>query len=464
MAQFEERVRSGTAAGARVLVLGFGAEGESAVRFLVSRGCIVTVHDTKPEAAFSAERREAFAAKGVIFQFGTPVPEGEFDVVLRSPGIRTDAPAVAAYRARRTPMTSATNLFFTLCPGTIVGVTGTKGKGTTTTIIYEILRVAGRRAVLCGNIGTPMLDTLSEITTDTVVVLELSSFQLIEMEQSPHVAVVLMTTEDHLDFHASTEDYVQAKMQITRFQSRNDITVYSSDYSASARIARAGNGKKYEVSTWRAVPQGCFVREDDIVFTDDGSEVKLASTSDIQIPGRHNLENVCAAVAAAKILALSDDAIQAGLRKFHGLEHRLEFVREVNGVKYYNDSFSTNPSSSVAAVQAFPGGKVLILGGSPKGSDFRELAQAVKADGKVRAILGMGEEWGRIKDALNLGHALYGIRLVEGLSTMPELVRAAHAEAKPGDVVILSPACASFGLFHDYKDRGKQFKEAVTGL
>ncbi len=461
--QLIEHLRHGTSGGVRVLIAGFGAEGQSAARFLASHGCRVAVYDQKPEDAFSAEVMEEFGAHGVEFLLGGAViPNGDYDAVIRSPGIPPEKILVHTTSGAPVPVTSPTNIFLALCPGRVIGVTGTKGKGTTASLIYEMLRAAQQDAVLGGNIGTPMLDLLPNVRQGTTVVVELSSFQLIDAERSPHIAVVLMVTEDHLDFHPTVEAYVQAKMPIAALQSADDAVVYNGDYPASVRIGAAGKGAKYEVSAKRAVAAGCSVDGTDIIIAGSSGKRTVAAVSDIALPGKHNWENACAAAMAASLAGVPDEAIRQGMRTFRGLEHRLELVREVSGVKYYNDSFATNPSSTIAAIHAFDAPEVLILGGSPKGSDFTELAKVIAERKNIRSIIGIGDEWTRVKEALTKA----GVTgpFIEGKRLMKDIVYTAAGVAQPGDVVLLSPACASFGLFTDYKDRGAQFKRAVQQL
>ena len=428
----------------RILILGFGVEGQSAVNFFIARdgNAQITVHDVQPESALGDIA--SWRLQGVVFQCGSDKITGDFDLCIRSPGVPVDAPILSELRARGCPITSPTQLFFENCPSKkIVGVTGTKGKGTTSTLIFEIVRAAGLPVLLGGNIGTPMLSLLPEITPDTIVILELSSFQLMDITHSPHIAVVLMTTTDHLDIHGSEGEYIAAKSMITKFQKSEDLLIYNKDYPNSCAIASGARGRVRAISA----------READAVV--------LTPT---QLPGRHNLENVCAAVVVAEELGISDEIIVNALRTFRGLEHRLEFVAEYGGVCFYNDSFATNPSNALAAIRAFDKPEILILGGSPKGSDFTELATEIASRGTlIRAIIGIGEEWVRIKEALDeagVAKSLY----IEGCISMPEIIAATKKKAHPGDVVILTPACASFGMFKNYKERGKLFKSEVLRL
>ncbi len=445
----------------RIAVLGFGIEGQSAADFFIEQGAYVAVWDAKSAESFDTDVRAKYEEAGILFDCGSARLGGEFDFAVRSPGISVHAAVLVDLRARGVRITSATQIFFDECSGRTIGITGTKGKGTTSTLIYELLRAAGVPTVLGGNIGTPMLSLLPQITDDTIAVLELSSFQLQDLTRSPHIAVVLMTTSDHLDVHADEAEYVAAKAAITKFQTEHDVLVVNSDYPNSRAIAESSLAQRVFVSAHERV-DGCYADDESVVWTGEGENEIIAATSDVVLPGRHNLENVCAAVAVAKMLHISDECIVGVLRAFHGLEHRLELVREVRGVRYYNDSFATNPASTIAAIRAFDAPKILILGGSPKGTDFSELATVI-VESNIRAIVGIGEEWLRIKAALEDAGAR-GIIYLEGCTTAPEMVAAAARVAEHGDVVLMSPACASFGLFNNYKERGYLFKDAVLHL
>ncbi len=375
---FEKVFGQGDVKGKRVLVVGFGVDaGESAARFFVGRGCVVEVCDLRPENEFSPLTVAALRALGVSFQFGVAEATGVYHVVIRSPGIPPNAQVIKKYLDAGVPVTSSTRIFLALFPGVIIGVTGTKGKGTCASLITAMLQASGIEAVLGGNIGTPMLDLLPHARASTIAVLELSSFQLIDIEESPHIAVLLMTTEDHLDFHGTTAEYLEAKAKIVTYQQTDDFLVYNSDYSNVLRLVQGAHAKRFEVSSNHAVQNGCFSDENTIFIAKNGARDAIAAIADIQLPGRHNRENVCAAIMAARCAGATGVGIVAGLRGFKGLEHRLELVREVNGVKYYNDSFATNPPSTIAAIRAFDAPEVLILGGSPKGNDFSGLAQVI---------------------------------------------------------------------------------------
>lgn len=392
---------------------------------------------------------------------GAPIPEGatsivgpdafkklqDFDLVIRSAGV---APHKISTGGK---IWSATNEFFEKSPAPIIGVTGSKGKGTTASLIASILEDAGYKVWLVGNIGISALSVLDQIKQDDIVVYELSSFQLWDLQRSPQVAVVLFIEREHLDVHANMEEYVEAKAQITRHQIPGDILIYNAENQYSVQIADSSVAQKigYPSDTAAHVADGWFYY----------GQQQLVSVDTLSIPGAHNIDNALAAINATWPFTQDVDAIEGGLSGFAGLPHRLAYVANVNNVEYYDDSIATTPASAVAALRAFAEKpKVIILGGSSKGSDFTELAtELTKHD--VQAIL-IGDEAFRIADALKaVGFTKYEI--LEN-ATAELFTRRAAELAVPGSVVLLSPAAASFGLFKNYADRGEQFIAAVNSL
>ena len=442
--------------GKKVGVLGFGIEGQAMTNWLLTNGASVIVFD---ERAFDPSIIEHFQGQAVEFRSGPFADFTGVEVIVRSPGIRPDIAALDVARQQGVIITSSTQIFLERAKGTVVGVTGTKGKGTTSQLLYNIISSDRDNVYLGGNIGTSPLGFLSELNDQSITVLELSSFQLADVTCSPHIAIVLMVTSEHLDYHPSQEAYVQAKAGITKFQTSGDTVIYNSDYPASVAIAGYSKGRKLEVSRKHIDSDGCTVKNNLLIVQFDGQEEIYMAASDFGLVGQHNWENICAAVMAARALGRSDQAIISTIKKFSGLEHRLEFVAEKSGVRYYNDSISTTPESAIAALQAFDQPKIIILGGSSKQSDFTQLAEVIKTS-NVKVVVGIGQEWQRIKEAIGPTN----IQLIEGLETMTDVVAACARTAAAGDVVLLSPACASFGMFHDYKDRGHQFKDGVKAL
>lgn len=359
----------------------------------------------------------------------------KFDVLVRSPGVYRYRPEIMAAERAGAEITSSTKLFFQISPTkNIIGVTGTKGKGTTSTLIYEILKADGRDVYLGGNIGTPVFGFLDKLTAESWVVLELSSFQLIDLKVSPHIAVVLMVTSDHLDWHVGPEEYVGAKSTITQYQMPNDYVIANKDYENSRKIGEMGGGRKIWIS-----------RSD--------------WTKSLRIRGEHNKENMAAAAAVAQVIGIRSSVIDRVAREFMGLEHRLEEVATVDGVTYFDDSISTVPETTMAAIDAFAEPKLLILGGSEKGSDFSELGRKISKCKSVKSVIVIGQMAERIKQAIGAG-----TKIVEGAKDMRQIVGQARAMARPGDVVLLSPAAASFDMFKSYKDRGEQFRVEVNSL
>ena len=271
-----------------------------------------------------------------------------------------------------------------------------------------------------------------------------------------------MTTSEHLDYHSDLNEYIEAKRNIFKFQNENDFAVVNRDYPASNESDIHTIGKVYQVSRVQEIMQGCFVKDDSIYLRMDGHEEAILPTKELGLIGRHNWENVCAAVVASLCAGVSMKSVLQVLKSFKGLEHRIEFVRLVGGVKYYDDSFSTTPETAIAAIETFEEPKILILGGSSKNSDFSELGQIISESGTIKAIVGIGLEWERIK--AEVGSLKPEVRVIEGLKSMEEIVMKCAEIGEIGDVVLLSPACASFDMFSSYKDRGQQFKEEVSKL
>jgi UDP-N-acetylmuramoylalanine--D-glutamate ligase len=386
-----------------------------------------------------------------------------FDVIIRSPGVKRNLPEILNAEKKGVEITSQTKIFFDLCLAPIIGITGTKGKGTTASLIYEMLKRQGFDVHLGGNIGKPPFEFLDKLTPQSMVVLELSSFQLQDLKKSPHIAVMLMITSEHLDYHKNVEEYIDAKRNLLRFQDHSDFAIINRDYLASHESDIHTNAKIFQVSRERdANERGCFVREQKVWVRENGEEKEIISTKDILLPGAHNLENACAAVMAATLAGASKSDIVKVLKTFKGLEHRLELVGEVNGARYYDDSFSTIPETTIAAINSFKNPEILILGGSSKGSDFSELGRVISSAKNIKAIIGIGKEWQRIKAQFIIRNSEFII--IEGAKDMKTIVMGASKIARPGDVVLLSPACASFDMFKNYKDRGEQFKKQVFKL
>ncbi len=425
----------------KIAIAGYGIEGESNYRYFSQ--------DPDSDITIVDERQPATLPAGVKTIIGDNVFQNlqGFDLVVRTAGlaprkIKTDG-----------KVWSATNEFFKKCPVPIIGVTGSKGKGTTASLIASILEAAGRKVWLVGNIGLPALDILSQVSSTDIVVYELSSFQLWDLKRSPMTAVVLFIEQEHLDVHLDMQDYVSAKSNIACHQTPANYLVYNGANQYSASIADMSDAQK------TAYPSVSTAHVDNKAFY--YGEQKICSVSALQLMGAHNLDNACAAIDAIWPLTQDVKAITAGLKNFKGLPHRLKFVRTVDGVDYYDDSIATTPSSAIAALRAFSKPKVIILGGSSKGSSFIELGRQLASEENVRAIL-IGAE------AENIAHACQAAGFVDyeiiEKPTATNFVARARSLAVKGGVVLLSPACASFGLFKNYSDRGNQYIAAVEAL
>ncbi|MDX1765933.1 MAG: UDP-N-acetylmuramoyl-L-alanine--D-glutamate ligase [Candidatus Saccharimonadales bacterium] len=425
----------------RVAIAGLGVEGRSALKFFRGRGALVTIVDEAESLAELPDGVEAFLGPESFESLD------KFDIISRAPSIRPD-------RLPSGPqITSVTIEFFNRCPAPIIAVTGTKGKGTTTTLIAEILKNAGKTVHILGNIGAPGLDILDHISKDDVVCYEISSFQLWDLKKSPKVAVVLMVVEDHLDVHRSPEEYYEAKANIGRFQSSDDLVVVHPDNQNSAAIASKSPARMVRYLT----EEGAHIRGDDIVISDQ----KICSVGEVGLIGRHNLENIAAAVTAAWEYTQDIPAIATAVKEFSGLEHRLEKVADIGGISYYDDSFSTTPTTTMAAINSFDQPIVLIIGGWDKGANFSEMADLIQKS-NVKGVVVAGDTAPKILKALE--SVEYQGQVSSGQSGMTDMVSAAKDMATDGDIVLLSPGCASFGLFDNYKQRGNQFKDEVRKL
>ncbi len=429
----------------KVAIAGFGVEGQAAYRYFSAQGDQITILDEKPIAnpPSDAEVKSGADAFNNL---------DEFDLILRAPSIRPDRLKTAK------KITTGTKEFFAHCPAKIIGVTGTKGKGTTASLIELMLKKAGFKTHLVGNIGVPALDELPKITAKDVVVYELSSYQLWDLAQSPQIAVVLMMEPEHLDIHKDVVEYTTAKSNISNHQSPDDVIVYLPGNKLTEQTALNGDGQKIPYT--RA--PGAYQNGSKIVI--DNTEI--IDVKELPLPGKHNVDNACAAVTAVWQLTQDAQAIAAGLKEFKGLDHRLKFVAEVRGVKYFDDSFATTPGSAIAALNAFAEPKVIILGGSDKGADFEALAQeVVSQNDSVRAVILIGQMQDRLYAAFKeAGLDDNKIVKMPDQPTMSEIVKAATQKAQSRDIIILSPACASLDMFKSYKDRGEQFIAAVKNL
>jgi len=450
-----------------IVGLGKGRTASGLARFLVSSGAHVTITDAKSRDQL-AEGIGRIGDTPVELVLGpssddAALADAEFVFVIN--GVRPRSATILRALQRRIPVLTEISLFFRLCPATIVGVTGTKGKTTTTTLIGRILSRGPRRVSVAGNIGRAIIQELDTLTRDDIVVLELSSFQLETLGRSPHVAVVTNIGEDHLDHHGTRENYIAAKRNIVAWQGANDIAVLNLDDPTTMAIhtGAASMVRAFSISLAMHPRHGGFLDSDGrLVLTDGDRRTPIVSASELRIPGRHNISNALAAAIVGDVFDIAPDVIGAELRAFEGVARRLETVAESEGVLWINDSASTTPDATIKAIEAFDRPAVVILGGVGKGADFGELARAVVK--RARAALLIGASADEIAGALDAAGAARAGFPVERARTLEDAVIAARRLARSGDVVLLSPACASFDMFSSADERGDRFTALVRSF
>jgi UDP-N-acetylmuramoylalanine--D-glutamate ligase len=457
--------------GLRATIIGLAREGSALARFLAERGAEVTVTDIKREEELR-ERMVPLAHLPIRFVLGShPIDLlDETDILFVSPGVPLEIPIVQEARKRGIPVSGESRLFCELCPATIIGITGSSGKTTTTAVTGEMLKEAGIPTWVGGNIGRPLIESLEKIQPQDRVVMELSSFQLKLFGPdfglkplSPPVAAILNITPNHLDRHPSMEDYIAAKKNIFLHQGENGVAVFGYDNAISRSLAAEAKGKVWFFSLGE-LPEGAFLRNDRLYLKMDETELEICRTDEIKMLGRHNVANLLAASLLAYIGGADIEAIRNVAINFKGVEHRLEFVREVRGVKYYNDSIATSPERVVAALNSFDEPIVLLAGGKDKNLPWEEMAALTVK--KVRHIVIFGEAAPKIERAVREARSRLGASTPEIslCSTLEEAVAEASRVARPGDIVLLSPGGTSFDAFRDYAHRGERFKELVARL
>jgi UDP-N-acetylmuramoylalanine--D-glutamate ligase len=444
----------------RVLVVGLGKSGTAAALFLHRQGAKVTVSDSR--SAQDLEREiPALLDAGIMVETGGHglLTFRRQDLIIVSPGVPSDTPELEQSRAFGLPVIGELELACRFLQGQITAVTGSNGKTTTTSLIGKIFADGGRDTLVGGNIGVPVMELIPRSSAGSMSVLEVSSFQLETVEEfAPHIAVVLNITPDHLDRHGTFENYAQIKARITANQTASDFLVLNAEDKPTQMIAGKTRAQVFWFSPRRPIKQGAFVYGENIVFVggEGGRTEPIMPLAEIPLRGAHNLENVLAAVCAARLGGISPEKIRAAVASFQAVEHRLEFVAEVRGVLYYNDSKATNVDATKKAIEAFPGGVHLILGGKDKGSDYTELAGLIRERVKTVATIGSAAE--------KIEQHLAGVTKIVSSGTLTAAVRSAAESAEPGDVVLLAPACSSFDQFQNYEHRGRAFKEAVKQL
>ena len=442
----------------RVLVVGLGKSGVASALFLRSRGAQVTVSDSKPQEQLS-EEIPILLDHGIIIEtggHGERTFHGQ-DLIVVSPGVPADSPPLVQARALGEPVIGEIELAAQFLPKSIVAITGSNGKTTTTTLTGEIITAGGYPTRVGGNIGTPAISLVDAARPDSVIVLEVSSFQLETIQTfRPKVAVVLNVTPDHLDRHRTFETYVDAKARIFENQHADDFAVLNADDPVCVELSGRTQAQVFWFSRKKEVQQGASLRDGRILFRDSSGQQEIMVASEIPLKGAHNLENTLAAICAGALMKCAPERIRAAVRNFKAVEHRLEYVATVRGVEYYNDSKATNVDATIKALESFPTNIHLILGGKDKGSDYTVLNDLLRQRVKRVYTIGAAAEKieSQVKDAAEIVHA----------ESLDSAVQRASASAQPGDIVLLAPACASFDQFRNYEQRGKVFKALVQRL
>lgn len=442
----------------RVLVVGLGRSGVAAALFLQDHGARVVVSDTKSEAQLQKEI-SLLLERGISLETGQH-SERTFrdqDLIVVSPGVPSDQPQLQHARAMGIPVIGEVELAFRFLQGKIIAITGSNGKTTTTTLVGEILSKSGRKTLVGGNIGTPVISLAEKSSPEHLVVLEISSFQLETIQQfRPWIAAILNITPDHLDRHRTFQAYIDAKARIFENQQPGDFALLNADDPTCLPLKNKSKGSVYWFSRKQPVENGTYVRDEQIIFRSSGRDVPVLPVKEIQLKGAHNLENVLAAACAGMLAGCEAEQVRKAVAEFGGVEHRLEPVATIHGVAYYNDSKATNVDATIKALESFPGSIHIILGGKDKGSDYTVLVPLLRERAKGVYLIGAaaGKIASQIQGATRIVHS----------GTLDRAIRQAAEAAGSGDIVLLAPACASFDQFENYEQRGRIFKELVQAL
>jgi len=448
----------------RVAIIGLGREGTALAKFLSRHGAKVTVTDMKSEEALRDRIDELKELPIRYLLEGHPDELLDTDIIFVSPGVPRDIPILLEAQRRRVALSSETKLFFSLCRAPIIGITGSSGKTTTTSLVGETMRAAGYRTFVGGNIGSPMIGVVEDIEPLDKVVMELSSFQLEVLNQSPHIAAILNLSPNHLDRHQSIDDYVNAKTNIIRFQKEGDYAVLNADQPLTRQLLKECRGQALLFSRQYQVSAGAFLDQEQIIVRWNGDEWRVCHTSELQLPGSHNVDNALAACAIAAAAGAHAEAMRTGVTSFKGVEHRLELVAEVDAVRYYDDSIATSPQRAVAALNSFSEPIILLAGGREKHLPLGELAQLIVEKAKFLVLFG--------EAAPVLEEAVIDVLGGKGETDLPifrssdlaQAVRTARRISEAGDIVLLSPAFTSFDTYRDFAERGDHFKALVRDL
>lgn len=446
--------------GKTVAVIGIGVSNQPLIDVLLSHGIEVTACDRKSREELGV-LGDTLTSKGAKLRLGADYLQNlREDIIFRTPGMRPDLPELQAAIANGSRLTSEMEIFFEICPCPIIAVTGSDGKTTTTTMIAELLRRAGKTVHLGGNIGHPLLAEAGDIHLEDIAVLELSSFQLMTMTRSPHIAVITNLAPNHLDVHRNFAEYIAAKENIFTHQMTKDIAVFNADNTITAEEACRALGRTRLFSRKQEVKDGVFLRGEAIIARSRGQERQIMTTNHIKLPGVHNVENYLAAISVVDGM-VPDEIIQDFAGTFQGVEHRIELIRTRKGVRWYNDSIASSPSRTIAGLNSFHQKVILIAGGKDKGISYESLGPVINE--RVKLLLLCGATAGVIRQSVEQAANYNGLEILD-VEDYQEAVSLADSHSREGDVVILSPASTSFDRFANFMDRGKTFKNIVNQL
>ena len=448
----------------KVAIIGLGVSNIPLLDYLYKNNARVTVFDDKEIDQIPKDVINKVTKYSFTFSFGKNSLSKlvGFDLIFRSPSCLPTNPALSAEADRGAIVTTEVEMLIKICPCKVIGVTGSDGKTTTTSLIYNILKKAGYKCYLGGNIGVPLFTRLNEIEPEDIVILELSSFQLMGMDVSPEVSVITNISPNHLNIHKDYQEYIEAKKNIFKFQNNDGILVTNFDNDVTREASKEANGKVIYFSSKQKIDNGFIVDGDVIKECDDKLRKHVLNVKDIKLRGVHNFENICAAIAATRTLVDLDTAV-AVVKEFESVEHRIEFVRELFGTKWYNDSSSSSPTRTISGLNAFEEDIVLIAGGYDKNLDYKPLAKPILD--KVKTLILLGQTSGKIFDVVKEESDKQNKKInIYMCNNLQDTVELAKKQAQPGQIVLFSPASASFDMFKNFADRGNKFKDIVNRL
>ena len=448
----------------KVAIIGLGVSNIPLIDYLHNLNSEITLFNNKPIEELDRIVIDKIYQYNLKFSFGENYLSklNGFDVIFRSPSCRPDLPEIQKELERGAILTSEIELVLEMCPGTTIGITGSDGKTTTTSLIYEILKEENLKCYLGGNIGIPLFTKIKDMQPEDYVVLELSSFQLMTMTVSPNIAVITNVTPNHLDIHKSYEEYINSKANIFKYQNENNVLVLNNENEITRKFAEKTEAKVSYFSSKTKLNDGVILDNGIIKICDDGLRRHIVDTKNIKIRGIHNCENICAAIAATKGIVSVDSQIKA-ITNFKGVSHRIEFVKEITGVKWYNDSIASSPTRTIAGLNSFNENIILIAGGYDKHLDYTPLAKPIVD--KVHSLILLGQTAEKIKSAVEMELVNTKKDLnIYNVKTLEEAVNKAKEISLNGDIVLFSPASASFDMFKNFEERGNKFKQIVNKI